>query len=91
MPKVLVADPIAPEGIEILRKVADVDVKIGLAKDDDEFRGFINDVLEESFEDGTWADLFEQTAGAAASTVVQHVTRGGTKINRSQSLKIHSN
>ena len=34
MPKVLVADPIAPEGIEILRKVADVDVKIGLAKDE---------------------------------------------------------
>ena len=34
MPKVLVADPIAPEGIEILKKIADVDVKIGLAKDE---------------------------------------------------------
>jgi len=30
MPKVLVADPIAPEGIEILKKVAEVDVKTGL-------------------------------------------------------------
>jgi glutamate transport system substrate-binding protein len=36
---------------------------IGLTKGDDEFRNFINDVLEESFDDGTWARLFEQTAG----------------------------
>jgi D-3-phosphoglycerate dehydrogenase len=34
MPKVLVSDPIAPEGIEILRRVADVDVKTGLTKDE---------------------------------------------------------
>ncbi len=34
MPKVLVSDPIAPEGIEILKKVADVDVKTGLSKDE---------------------------------------------------------
>ena len=34
MPKVLVADPIAPEGIEILKTVADVDVKTGLAKEE---------------------------------------------------------
>ncbi len=34
MPKVLVADPIAPEGIEILKKVAEVDVKTGLSKDE---------------------------------------------------------
>ncbi|MGI4792029.1 MAG: phosphoglycerate dehydrogenase [Janthinobacterium lividum] len=34
MPKVLVSDPIAPEGIEILKQVADVDVKIGLSKDE---------------------------------------------------------
>ena len=34
MPKVLVADPIAEEGIEILKQAADVDVKIGLAKDE---------------------------------------------------------
>ncbi|MET0590614.1 MAG: glutamate ABC transporter substrate-binding protein [Naasia sp.] len=36
---------------------------IGLAKDDQAFRDFVNDVLEESFEDGTWARLFEETAG----------------------------
>ncbi|WP_210508860.1 glutamate ABC transporter substrate-binding protein [Naasia sp. SYSU D00057] len=36
---------------------------IGLKKDDQAFRDFINDVLEESFDDGTWARLFEQTAG----------------------------
>ena len=34
MAKVLVSDPIAPEGIEILRQVADVDVKTGLSKDE---------------------------------------------------------
>ena len=34
MPKVLVADPIAPEGIELLKKVAEVDVKIGLPKEE---------------------------------------------------------
>lgn len=36
---------------------------IGLSLEDTEFRTFINDVLEQSFKDGTWADLFEQTAG----------------------------
>lgn len=34
MPKVLVSDPIAPEGVEILKRVADVDVKTGLPKDE---------------------------------------------------------
>jgi glutamate transport system substrate-binding protein len=37
---------------------------IGLALDDTDFRMFINDVLEESFEDGSWADAWERTAGA---------------------------
>ena len=37
---------------------------IGLPKDDDDLRDFINDVLEESFEDGTWAEAFESTLGA---------------------------
>jgi len=32
--KVLVADPIAPEGIEILKKSADVDVKKGLMQEE---------------------------------------------------------
>ncbi len=34
MPRVLVSDPIAPEGIEILKRVADVDVKTGLSKEE---------------------------------------------------------
>jgi glutamate transport system substrate-binding protein len=37
---------------------------IGVAKGDDEFRDFINDVLEDSFDDGAWADAFEGTLGA---------------------------
>lgn len=36
---------------------------IGLPLGDDAFRAFINDVLEEAFEDGTWARLYEETAG----------------------------
>jgi glutamate transport system substrate-binding protein len=36
---------------------------IGLAKDDTEFRMFINDVLEEAFADGSWAAAWEATAG----------------------------
>ena len=36
---------------------------IGLKKGDTEFRNFINDVLEESFQDGSWADAWDSTAG----------------------------
>jgi len=41
---------------------------IGLAKDDTDFRNFINDVLEESYDDGTWADAWEATAGSVLET-----------------------
>ncbi|MFC0682105.1 glutamate ABC transporter substrate-binding protein [Lysobacter korlensis] len=41
---------------------------IGLAKDDTEFRSWINDVLEESFEDGRWVDAWEATAGTVLET-----------------------
>ena len=36
---------------------------IGVAKDDTEFRDFINDVLEEIFESGEWAEAYESTVG----------------------------
>jgi glutamate transport system substrate-binding protein len=36
---------------------------IGVPKGDIEFRDFINDVLEESYEDGSWADAWDRTAG----------------------------
>jgi glutamate transport system substrate-binding protein len=36
---------------------------IGLAKDDTDFRTFINDTLEESYEDGTYEAAWESTAG----------------------------
>lgn len=36
---------------------------IGLALDDTDFRMFINDVLEEAFEDGRWEAAWEKTAG----------------------------
>ena len=41
---------------------------IGLAKGDDEFRTFINDVLEASYEDGSWAEAWESTAGKVLDT-----------------------
>ncbi len=41
---------------------------IGLMRCNDEFRSFINDVLEESFEDGRWADAWEATAGTVLET-----------------------
>lgn len=36
---------------------------IGLKKGDDAFRDFINDVLEKSFKDGSWAKAWDSTAG----------------------------
>jgi glutamate transport system substrate-binding protein len=37
---------------------------IGLKKGDDDFRGFINDTLDQSFQDGSWAAAWDRTAGA---------------------------
>lgn len=36
---------------------------IGVAHEDDEFRLWINDVLDEAMEDGTWLEAWEDTAG----------------------------
>ena len=41
---------------------------IGLTLGDTEFRNFINDVLEDAFEDGSWADAWDRTAGAITGT-----------------------
>ena len=41
---------------------------IGLKKGDDEFRDWINDVLEESFTDGAWDKAWEETAGEVLAT-----------------------
>jgi glutamate transport system substrate-binding protein len=41
---------------------------IGLAHDDTEFRNWINDVLEEIYEDGRWAEAWEATAGTVLKT-----------------------
>jgi glutamate transport system substrate-binding protein len=41
---------------------------IGLSLEDTEFRDWINDVLEASYEDGTWDSLWEQTAGTVLPT-----------------------
>lgn len=41
---------------------------IGLKKDDTDFRMWINDVLEKSFEDGRWVAAWEKTAGTVLPT-----------------------
>jgi glutamate transport system substrate-binding protein len=41
---------------------------IGLAKDDTEFRDWINDVLEEIYADGRWTEAWEATAGTVLPT-----------------------
>ncbi len=41
---------------------------IGLALDDTEFRNWINDTLEASYEDGTWTEAWEATAGTVLPT-----------------------
>lgn len=41
---------------------------IGVAKDDVEFRMWINDVLEEMFSDGRWTQAWESTAGTVLPT-----------------------
>jgi glutamate transport system substrate-binding protein len=41
---------------------------IGLKKGDDAFRDFINDVLEESYDDGSWDKAWEDTAGKVLDT-----------------------
>jgi glutamate transport system substrate-binding protein len=38
---------------------------VGLKLGDTDFRNFINDTLEESFEDGAWADAFDATLGSS--------------------------
>lgn len=41
---------------------------IGLALEDDTFRDWINDVLEEAYADGSWAAAWEKTAGIVLAT-----------------------
>jgi glutamate transport system substrate-binding protein len=41
---------------------------IGVPKGDLEFRNFINDVLEESYENGSWVEAWDSTAGAISGT-----------------------
>ena len=41
---------------------------IGVALEDTEFRNFINDVLEAAYEDGTWVEAWEATAGSVLDT-----------------------
>ena len=38
---------------------------IGLTKGDDDFRDFINDVIEEAYEDGSWKAAFDATVGTS--------------------------
>ena len=53
-----------PDGFELVgNPFTEEPYGIGLALGDTEFRDFVNDVLEASFEDGRWADAWDATAG----------------------------
>jgi len=47
---------------------------IGLKKGDDEFRDFLNDVIEESFENGEWEAAWEKTAGEVLDLPAEYPT-----------------
>jgi glutamate transport system substrate-binding protein len=58
-----------PEGFELVgNPFTQEPYGIGLAKGDNDFRTFINDTLQESFDDGSWADAWDATAGAISGT-----------------------
>jgi glutamate transport system substrate-binding protein len=58
-----------PDGFELVgNPFTEEPYGIGLPKGDDEFRTFINDTLEQSFEDGSWAGAWDRTAGAISGT-----------------------
>ncbi|ONH24977.1 glutamate ABC transporter substrate-binding protein [Pseudofrankia asymbiotica] len=42
---------------------------IGLTKGDDAFRTFVNDTLQETYQNGDWAKAFQSTVGKVAPTV----------------------
>jgi glutamate transport system substrate-binding protein len=42
---------------------------IGIPKGDDEFRTFVNDRLEEIYENGEWAEAYESTVGTVDDEV----------------------
>jgi glutamate transport system substrate-binding protein len=54
-----------PEGFELVgAPFTEEPYGIGLELGNTEFRNFVNDVLEESFENGAWADAWDRTAGS---------------------------
>jgi glutamate transport system substrate-binding protein len=58
-----------PEGFELVgNPFTKEPYGIGLAKGDDAFRTFINDTLQDSFDDGSWAAAWDATAGAISGT-----------------------
>jgi glutamate transport system substrate-binding protein len=58
-----------PDGFELVgNPFTQEPYGIGLAKGDNAFRTFINDTLQDSFDDGSWADAWDRTAGAISGT-----------------------
>ena len=55
---------INPDELEVVGdEFSEERIGVGYSKDHPEMCEWINDVLEDSFEDGTWADAFESTLG----------------------------
>jgi glutamate transport system substrate-binding protein len=57
-----------PEAFELVgKKFTEEPYGVGVKKGDTEFRNFVNDVLEESYQDGRWQQAWEATAGKVAT------------------------
>jgi glutamate transport system substrate-binding protein len=59
----------APDDFELIdNPFTEEPYGIGVQKGDDDFRSFVNDVLEAAYEDGRWAQAWDDTAGEFADT-----------------------
>jgi glutamate transport system substrate-binding protein len=57
-----------PDSFELVdKKFTEEPYGIGVKKDDTQFRNFINDVLEKTYQDGRWQKAWEATAGKVAT------------------------
>jgi glutamate transport system substrate-binding protein len=57
-----------PEAFELVgKKFTEEPYGIGVKKGDTQFRNFVNDVLEETYQDGRWKQAWDATAGKVAT------------------------
>ncbi len=61
---ILAGNAVTNDDVEVIgEKFSEDPYGIGLAKDDADFRAFVNDWLQQKIDDGTWAKVWEATIG----------------------------